>query len=703
MATTRRPASESALRLWKPRRSSTLYEREEERQQTLFVGRKPEIALLQHAMRGHGASVFYLYGPGGIGKTSLLQAFAAEARLRSVTTTRIDARDLEPKLPAVLAALDGAALSAAEDEPGAVRRMVQLDTYEHLRLIEPLVRREVLRRVRGGTILVIAGRLPPSAEWRSLSLWGSAILPIALRNLNHAETTEYLGRRGIRDHALATMLAFSHGHPLALALIADAWRHKPDMPFSPTSATDTISALYEYFVRGVSEPERRAALEVAAVLHTTSEAMLGTMLECDPSNLFIWLRELNFMEIGSRGVFPHDLAREVILADLRWRNPERLAGLALRAQRHYVSLMSTRTDTDPAQAFADFSFVVGHNPRLRMMMSHPDDNLMPDDLRDGDESTLCAAVLRHEGATSLRCLQHWLEYQPSAFKVVRSEAGSAVAFAANIRLDLTTAQQRSCDPVVLAAWDYGIRLLGGPPRGPLSYGRFVMACDTYQDLSPALAICWQFGAVQFFLPGFTLSFARLRDAQKWEQLVTFSGAHFVPELRHIVDGRAYEVTLQDQRGLSPTDWLKSMNERTAMGDWRQQTPVRPDQPSLSALSREDFVLRVRDALRMLHDPIALAENPLIHSHAVRARVTHGATSRERASALRLLLLEKIEALRGTRRGDAWYRVLHAAYLQPVGKHESAADELGMSYSTFRRRLDEASRHLVSVLWERELS
>jgi hypothetical protein len=164
-------------------------------QHALFVGRQHELKCWRNAITGSGVSVFYLYGPGGIGKTSLLYAFAAEARCRAIATTPIDTRDLEPTLR-VTAALDGAGLSATSGDPNGSQRVVLVDTYEHRWPIEPLVRFELLRRVQGTTLLVIAGRLPPSAEWRALSLWGSMIMLIALPNLAPPEATEHLARRG---------------------------------------------------------------------------------------------------------------------------------------------------------------------------------------------------------------------------------------------------------------------------------------------------------------------------------------------------------------------------------------------------------------------------------------------------------------------------------------------------------------------------
>jgi transcriptional regulator with AAA-type ATPase domain len=77
-----------------------------------------------------------------------------------------------------------------------------------------------------------------------------------------------------------------------------------------------------------------------------------------------------------------------------------------------------------------------------------------------------------------------------------------------------------------------------------------------------------------------------------------------------------------------------------------------------------------------------------------------ATMPERAAILRTLLAREIAGLHGSKRGDEWARVLHAAYVEPRGKHESLARTLGMSYSTFRRLLTAGTEHLVAALWTR---
>jgi predicted ATPase len=52
--------------------------------------------------------VLYVHGPGGVGKTALLAAFAEAAEAVGVPVWRVDLRDVEPSPPSFLAAVAGA-------------------------------------------------------------------------------------------------------------------------------------------------------------------------------------------------------------------------------------------------------------------------------------------------------------------------------------------------------------------------------------------------------------------------------------------------------------------------------------------------------------------------------------------------------------------------------------------------------------------
>jgi hypothetical protein len=92
-------------------------------------------------------AVLFVYGPGGIGKTSLLDVFGQLAA--GATLLRLDGRDLSPSPHALLAALRSAASVPEEDAPiVSPRRLVLLlDSYERLGPVDGWLRSALLPRL----------------------------------------------------------------------------------------------------------------------------------------------------------------------------------------------------------------------------------------------------------------------------------------------------------------------------------------------------------------------------------------------------------------------------------------------------------------------------------------------------------------------------------------------------------------------------
>jgi hypothetical protein len=59
-------------------------------------GRAEELAILLQCLEPGGPHVVHLHGVAGVGKSSLLEPFAAEASGRGVMTARLDCRGVEP-------------------------------------------------------------------------------------------------------------------------------------------------------------------------------------------------------------------------------------------------------------------------------------------------------------------------------------------------------------------------------------------------------------------------------------------------------------------------------------------------------------------------------------------------------------------------------------------------------------------------------
>jgi AAA ATPase domain len=299
-----------------------------------FVGREAELALFAAALADPEPpfALLYVHGPGGVGKTLLLSEFARLADDAGVPAVRLDGRDLDPSPPGFLAALgraldeppDTSPLEALTRRP---RGVLMVDTYETLGPLDAWLREALLPELPGGHLVVLAGRDPPAAGWLADAGWRDLARVVPLRNLRPEESLAYLSARGVPATQHAAVLSFTHGHPLALSLVADVAATGGDpTALAPEQRPDVVRALLGRFVQQLPGARHRQALEACAHVRVTTEALLASALDADDAHeLFGWLRRLSFVEEGPYGLFPHDLAREVLDADLRW--PPRGGGL----------------------------------------------------------------------------------------------------------------------------------------------------------------------------------------------------------------------------------------------------------------------------------------------------------------------------------------------------------------------------------------
>ena len=144
-----------------------------------IVGRTAEKAALLGTLEEGGPLVAFVHGIAGVGKSTLLEAFADEARALGATVVRIDCRSIEPTERGFLAGLGGAVGGAPRSAQEAVERLARLgervvlvlDTYEVLRLLDSWVRQVFAPSLRDNTRLVVAGREPPVASWYATPGW----------------------------------------------------------------------------------------------------------------------------------------------------------------------------------------------------------------------------------------------------------------------------------------------------------------------------------------------------------------------------------------------------------------------------------------------------------------------------------------------------------------------------------------------------
>ncbi len=558
--------------------------------------------------------MLWIHGPGGVGKTTLLSALAEAADARGRAPVRLDLRAVEPSPPAFAAELErvaGGALGAWE-RPG--------DPARHLRgrvRARGLAARDVrARSCPAGALVVVAGRSSARREWRRDAGWRDLLRVLALRNLAPDEARVLLSRAGVPAPAGERLAAITHGHPLALSLLLDV-RSQGEAPQALDAVPDVVSALVTGFMAGVPSPRHRRALEIVAHARVTTGALLRRILGGPRATLLDWLRGLSFIESGPDGLIPHDLARDVVDADLRWRDRAAYDEVHRAVRADVVDRLNAAEGRDQQRALADLMYLHRGNPAAAALWDW--DSLgraYADAARPGDDDAVAAIVERHEGPESAALARHWLRRRPGDFAVVRGRDPEPLGVIALIALQDASEDDRAADPLARAAWEHAHAHVPPRPGDEVLLGRFFVDRDAHQAPSATLNLTTMISTREWMRrPRLSWCYIGCADADAFAPMMAYIGFTRAEEADAEVGGRRIAVFARDWRREGAVAWLERMGERELGGEAPAPPPAEP--PAL-ALSRPAFAEAVRDALRDLHRPAALAGNPLARTRVVAA-------------------------------------------------------------------------------------
>jgi hypothetical protein len=669
------------------------------RRRRRFVGRASEVELFRAALESPEPpfAVLHIHGPPGIGKTRLLDAFAGLAAEVGASVVRLDGRDLLPSPPAVLEALGGAL--EPPGRAGGGRLVVLVDTYERLGPLDDWVRTWLLPRLPATALAVIAGRAAPGSAWRADPAWRELLRVVSLRNLSPEESRQYLRACGVDPVRHDQLAELAHGHPLGLSLLADVVVRGGEAVADPLTP-DLVGTLLRRFVEVVPDGGHRRALEACALARVTTEALLREVLGLeDAHEQFTWLRELSFVESGPEGVFPHDLARDALEADLRWRDPEGYKRVFRGIRDQVGGRLRSSRGQEQQRAIADAKYLFR---RLPGVVSPVDwdawGRQYPEPARPEDREPILDLVRRWEGDASAAIAARWWERQPEAFFVVRGQDGVVGGFLA--LLDLTRASTRDIadDPGARAAWDHATRQAAPRPTETVTQSRFIIDREAYQgpsatlNATPILTFQRYLGT-----PNLAWDFLTLAEPERWDAYFAAADLPRAPGADFWVGGRRYGLFAHDFRQVPVDALLELVTERALAQD---PTPSPPTaQPPLLVLSQPEFDDSARQALRDLRRPALLGRNPLLRTRLAR----DGSGSEEpTAATLEALVGAAVETLREHPRDDKLWRAVERTYVRPAATQERAAAALGLPFSTYRRHLTQGVDRVVAWLWDQEV-
>lgn len=653
-----------------------------------FVGREAELAGFAELLHtGDAPRIVFVHGPGGIGKSNLLDGFAQIAEQAGYAFARLDARQLAPAPRMVARAVE----HALDGLPATSRplRVLALDHVEQLSALDGWLRDQWLPNLPSDLLLVLAGRQGPDAYWRADPGINALLTEYALEPLDARAMDEYLSRRGVGREQSTAVQAFARGYPLPLALAVDQVLRAPDRVFDIDHFPDLIRALVQWLLGDVEHREELLTLQACASVRRLDEPLLAAMLESDEvTRHFDWLADQHYTERQTHGLVIHDLVREIVIRDMRCRNLGRHHALIRRAFEHLMVGADTAQEHFRVKTVPDILYALRQEEHIKKHLGFGALRCYPDSPQPNELDSLAAEVETLEGAASRSWFEYWVQDPASQLIVIRESSQRPVAFALLLQLDAESIAEAGADPCLQAFQ----RHLGehAPLRAAeqVLLARFRMAHGSHQALTPAWAELSAHLNGRMFTPGISL-LASVSDIRyDWQGMAENADYHLLPDSQYQLDDRQYMISAHDLRREPALEWAEKSFERVIRGGLAPELRSAP----VTLLDKPAFAEAVKHVLHCYRDDNVLAASPLLRSPMLRRY-----SNQRDSDALR----ELIEQVSNEQTPDV-HTLLEKAFFHPrTTKQQAIASELHVSERTLRRHLRDAQEQLIAALWRRE--
>ncbi len=670
-----------------------------------FVGREPALKLLDAALaeatsRSEPRMVSCL-GPGGMGKTTLLQVFGERARSAGHRVAWIDA-GATPHDAASLEDALGMPLSALGTQAKA--DLLVLDGLER----DPSFLAFFLDRslaVIGARVLVVTTSRESLVLGPRASALSAITRELRLRPLSDEETLEGLARRGVPDKQRAELAALAAGLPRAIAELAERTRVDRPTPLAERPPHELVDAVAAGIVRDLPSTLHRRAVEAMAVALALDEPLLGAMLHgiAPPEEirgLYDWLSALTFVVRDVRGLIPHPRVRDALHRELEVRDP------VLRRE------LGKRAGSELVERVTDAGLATRHHHVIEALFAQRDV------LTSGSASLL-------EGARQERVRRATEQDFGRALELVGSmdsELSPLLAALHRVHPErLLVLARPSAEPsLFVALFVLDDPSLSSPLPSPLP-SEILRAARLAARGGPCVAFrCWSPNQKSDLTPAHlaaqvALSMVAVEELGAsiavgtmpagFEGHAAIFGASRAPDHAYLTDLGALSEGATGAAGLDRL--ARNLGDRGRRSESARgarsvdPTPLRVeldleapmvegDRPTSGVASIDEAVLSgwVRTALAARHRPHELKKSPLLELTSVLALAkAHGLTPEQ---ALARFLDESCRALAGSPAYESSARLLELTYLDPtIVKQEAAAAELRLPFGTYRYQLRRA--------------
>jgi DNA-binding response OmpR family regulator len=456
-----------------------------------FVGRERELALLNTLLADDGPLVLHVRGAPGVGKSRLLDIFAAGARALGATVVRLDGHAIEPTEAGFRHAL-GSAPYPAELSPDTSltetgRVVLAIDAYEDLRLLDTWLRQVFVPALPATARVLMVSREPPVGRWMSAPEWGGLFQSAVVEPLPPPAALELLAQAGIPLESARRINAVVGGHPLALTLAAAAARERPDLTLAATELDSVLEQLSRDYLAQVPDPLAQQALAACSVVRRVTVPLLRALLpEIDAETAHARLQSLAVVAVTPDGLAVQEVLGHALAAHLKSSDPARYRDLRRVAWRYLRGETAAAARADLWRFTADMLYLI-EDPVVRQtffpqgVAAYAVEPAQP---HDADDVRSISAA--HQGPADRQALQQWWERLPVAFSVVRDRDGGVVGMACIFERSMADEADLLADAVT-AEWCAHLRR---EPMGPEEQALFVrvhLGRSAGADPSPELS------------------------------------------------------------------------------------------------------------------------------------------------------------------------------------------------------------------------
>jgi hypothetical protein len=646
------------------------------------------LARLEEADRLPG--VVSLTGPPGIGKTAFVYALERACGNRDVADVAIiDSRDFPHTMPGLLDAVRAASVRGGTS---ARPLLLVFDTFEEMRDLEDQFWGRFLPGLHGPVLVVLSGRPSPRSGVPSAG-WHMVVDEIVLPALPDGQAQRLLAHLGVTDtDAVDAIVDLAGGCPLLLCVAAEAYRSGAVSGLADPAAPGVIARpLIARMSRELRRSDVRELLQAASVVRTFDEELLTAMVGRVRAETFDALCDLSVVRLTATGARMHDMVRQTVSAELRWRAPERYTQLRRRAAEH---LLGRPANADRGRVVPELLHLVGDTIGPRRFFA------------DASDRGVCVRSA-HEGDLA--------ELERVSRGGSHNFGWPAGQMLRELRADFAVAKDWF---VVATARDQVVAYSYSLPLHRETWARVAGARGGYSRVLPpseraAIQQAPPDQPAAFLIAG-TVALDSHRSAEPALRFATFTNRHVrAPKVArsyvlmpHDSPFEATAISLGMSRRLTgiamplgePTtdEWILDYGTR-GFPSWVQRSLNLPKHESPLDLVPDDALVgQVKLALEDLYRPASLARSPLVRLRCIdqgcidQGCIDQGCVARDAglAAGLRALLLRLLDELRNTGqpRDREAAALLGSYYVKRVGSHEVIAERLGLPRTTFYRRL-----------------